>query len=103
MPERRRLPDRRASESFNFTLGSVVYVATVSHFTNGALAEIFLGNGKAGSGSDTNAKDAAIITSIALQFGVPADVIRRAVLRDGRGQAAGPLGTALDILEERDR
>ena len=103
MAERRRLPDRRASVSFNFTLDSFDYVATVSSFADGALAEIFLGNGKAGSGSDANAKDAAIIASIALQFGVPVDVIRHAVLRDGRGRAAGPLGTALDILAERER
>jgi len=101
--ERRRLPDRRASVSFNFTLDSFDYVATVSSFADGALAEIFLGNGKTGSGSDANAEDAAIIASIALQFGVPVDVIRRAVLRDDRGRPAGPLGTALDILAERER
>jgi hypothetical protein len=100
--KRRSLPDRRASESFNFTLDSFDYVATVSSFADGTLAEIFLGNGKAGSGSDANAKDAAIIASIALQFGVPVDVIRHAVLRDSCGRAAGPLGMALDILAERD-
>ena len=103
MAKRRRLPDRRASESFNFTLGSFVYVATISRFNDGALAEIFLGNGKAGSASNANAKDAAIIASIALQFGVPVDGLRRAVLRNGPGRAAGPLGMALDILARRDR
>jgi hypothetical protein len=102
VPERRRLPDRRASESFNFMLGSFVYVATISRFNDGTLAEIFLGNGKAGSASDGNAKEVAIIATIALQFGVPVDVIRHAVLRDDRGRAAGPLGMALEILARRD-
>jgi len=35
-------------------------------FTDGNLAEVFITNGKAGSDSDANARDAAIITSIAL-------------------------------------
>ena len=37
--------------------------------------------------------------SIALQHGVPLDVIRRALLRDARGVASSPLGQALDVLE----
>ena len=35
------------------------------------LAEIFINNSKAGSQSDAAAKDAAVVCSIALQFGVP--------------------------------
>jgi hypothetical protein len=100
MPERKRLPNRRASENFNFVCGAFSYQATVSYFPDGTLAEIFLSNGKAGSGSDTNARDAAIVASLALQHGTPVDVIRKALLRDAHGQASSPLGTALDRLAE---
>jgi hypothetical protein len=99
MTERRRLSNRRASETFRFRCEPFEYVATISRFPDdGALAEIFISNGKAGSGSDTAAKDSAVVCSIALQFGVPLDVIRRALLRDPRGVAASPLGTALDMI-----
>ena len=95
---RQRLPNRRASETFDFECGNFHYVATISRFADGRLAEIFIGNGKAGSSLDTAAKDSAIVSSIALQHGVPLDVIRRALLRDARGVASSPLGRALDFL-----
>ncbi len=100
MTARERLPDRRLCETFGFDCGDFHYVATVSRFPDGRLAEIFIGNGKAGSGLDTAAKDSAVVCSIALQFGVPVDVIRRALMRDARGVASSPLGVALDRLAE---
>ena len=95
MSERQRLPNRRASETFGFHCGNFHYVATISRFPDDRLAEIFIGNGKAGSGMDTAAKDSAVVASIALQYGVPLDVIRKALLRDVRGNASSPLGVAL--------
>ena len=98
MIARRRLPNRRDSETFRVRCEPFEYAATVSRFPDGTLAEIFISNGKAGSGSDTAAKDAAVVCSIALQFGVPLDVIRKALLRDPRGVASSPLGVALDQI-----
>lgn len=95
---RHRLPNRRASESFSFDCNGLRYVATVSCFADGTLAEIFLGNGKAGSGSDAAAKDSAVVASIAMQHGVPAEVIRHALLRDSQGRPASPLAAALDLI-----
>jgi hypothetical protein len=95
---RERLPNRRGSISFNFQCGEFSCVATVSFFPDGRLAEIFLGNGKAGSTADSIAKDAALICSIALQHGVPLEVIRRALLRDAQGGASTVLGCALDHI-----
>jgi len=46
------------------------------------------------------ASDAAIAASLALQFGCPADVLRRALSRDARGNATGPLGIALDLIAD---
>lgn len=98
MATRQRLQNRRGSETFDFICGNFHYCATVSFFNDGRLAEIFIGNGKAGSATDTAAKDSAIVASLALQHGVAIDVIRRALLRDSRGVANSPLGCALDMI-----
>src|SRR5215470_10706376 len=97
---RRRLPNRRPIETFEIEVGGLHYVVSVGHFADGALAEIFITNGKAGSDSDTAARDSAVVASIALQFGVPLEVIRHALMRNRDGSACGPLGAALDLLHE---
>jgi hypothetical protein len=98
MSTRRRLPDRRASEQISFKCGGFDFTATVSRFPDGSLAEIFLANGKCGSDSDVSARDAAVVASIALQYGVPVEVLRKALMRDSAGRPSGPLGAALDLL-----
>jgi hypothetical protein len=100
---RTHLPNRRASMTFAFECGPHRYIATVSCFPNRELAEIFLSNGRAGSDVDAAAKDSAVVCSIALQFGVPVDVIRKALLRDTNGVASSPLGTALDLIAKEIR
>ena len=100
MSARQRLPDRRNSESFNFEFNGLRYCCTISRFPDGRLAEIFINNAKAGSHSDAAAKDAAVVASIALQYGVPVSVIRRTLLRDPRGTASSPLGVALDLIAD---
>jgi hypothetical protein len=96
---RERLANRRPCETFAFQCGPHRYVATISYFPDtDRLAEIFLGNGRAGSDVDAAAKDSAVVASIALQHGVPAETIRHALLRDSQGRAASPLGAALDII-----
>ena len=99
MTSRRRLPSRRLSETFEIEAQGLTFTATVSRFDDGGVAEVFLHNHKAGSSAGINAADSAVICSIALQYGVPLDVIRRALMRDGGGRASGPLGTALDRLQ----
>jgi hypothetical protein len=42
--------------------------------------------------------NSAVLCSLALQHGIPIDVIRHALMRDGRGNASGPLGAVLDKL-----
>jgi hypothetical protein len=101
MSTRERLPDRRASETFSLECAGLSYVATISRFDDGRIGEIFLTNHKAGSAADTAARDAAITFSIAVQHGANPEVIRRALCRDSRGQASGPLGVALDLLLSR--
>jgi hypothetical protein len=97
---RRRLANRRHSISFDFEIAGLKYKATVSHFPDGSLAEVFLSNTKPSSQSDVNARDAAVAASLALQFGCPLEVLKRALLRDPRGKASSPLGAALDLIVE---
>ena len=96
---RRRLPDRRESTTFAFEAQGLRFTATISRFDDGCLGEVFLTNHKAGSMAGINASDAAVVASIALQYGVPLEVIRHALMRDARGQPSGPLGAALDKIE----
>jgi hypothetical protein len=101
--KRERLPSRRLSETFDFECAGLRYTCTFGRFRDGRVAEIFLSNHKSNSAADTAARDAAIVASIALQFGANVETIRRALCRDSRGHASGPLGAALDILAESDR
>jgi hypothetical protein len=103
MTARQRLPNRRASESFTFELDGLRFTATVSRFPDGRIGELFLNNHKAGNQVDTNARDAAILLSFALQHGADAEAIRRALCRDSKGNALGPLGAALDLLLDGER
>jgi hypothetical protein len=97
---RHRLPNRRASLSFDFESQGLRFTASFSQFSDGRLGEIFVTNHKAGSMAGINAADAAVVCSIALQFGVPLETIRRALMRDPLGRAIGPLGVALDMIAD---
>lgn len=97
-PGRERLPDRRLCETFAFEHGGMKYTASIALYGDGRLAEIFISNHKTGSDTDAAAKDSAVVCSIALQHGVPIETIRKALLRDARGNPASPLGAALDIV-----
>jgi ribonucleoside-diphosphate reductase alpha chain len=101
MTDRTRLDNRRPSENFTFELDGLRFTATASRFTDGRIAELFLNNHKHGNQSDTNARDAAIVFSLAVQHGADAEQIRRALCRDSHGRALGPLGAALDVLAGR--
>jgi hypothetical protein len=100
MPPRTRLPNRRASLTFEIESQGLRFTCTGSRFADGSLAEVFLQNHKAGSMAGINAQDSAVVCSLALQHGVPLETIRRALMRDARGVASGPLGVALDLISE---
>jgi hypothetical protein len=100
MTARRRLSNRRPCESFSFELNGLRFTTSIGRFPNGDIGELFLTNHKSGNQSDTNARDAAIILSFALQFGADPDEVRKALCRDGQGRALGPVGAALDKIAE---
>jgi ribonucleoside-diphosphate reductase alpha chain len=90
---RQRLPDRRASERFDFTHGGQSYSATVSRFDDGHLGEIFIDAAKPGSAIAEHANDSAVLASLLLQNGVDAGAIVHSI--------AGPIRAALMIAEDR--
>jgi hypothetical protein len=92
---RKRLPNRRPSETFEFECAGLGYIVTISRFADGSIAEIFLNNGKYSSHADSGAGFGALI---ALQHGVAISTLLNALLRDRRGQPSGPLGVALDLI-----
>jgi hypothetical protein len=95
---RRRLPNRRPSETFELEAQGLKYTCTFSRLTDGRISELFLSNHKTNSSADVNARDAAITFSIAVQHGADPQIICRALCRDGNGRASGPLGAALDQI-----
>jgi ribonucleoside-diphosphate reductase alpha chain len=95
---RERLPNRRVSMNFTFECAGLRYTATYSRYSDGRIGELFLSNHKTNSQADTNARDAAIVCSLALQHGADPEVIRKALCRDSQGRPSGPLATALDLI-----
>ena len=86
------------AETFSLEVAGLNYICTIGRFPDGRIGEVFLNNHKSNSAADVNARDAAIAFSFAVQHGADPDAIRRALSRDSRGNASGPLGIALDII-----
>ncbi len=95
---RESLPNRRGSDLLDFECGGMNYTAAYTRYPDGRLAEVFVNSAKIGSATETNARDASIILSVALQHGANLENIRRALTRDPDGKPVGPIGALLDIL-----
>ena len=79
---RKRLANRRPSQTFNVECDRLYYAATVSHFADGRLAENFPSNHN-NSGADVGAGEAAI--------------------ENFQGRVSSPLCAALDIIAGGER
>jgi ribonucleoside-diphosphate reductase alpha chain len=101
MSNRQRLPNRRGSITWDVQALGLTFTVTASKFNHGELGEVFIQNHKTNSAAGILASDSAIAASLALQFGCPAAILARALSRDSRGNATGPLGIALDSLVGR--
>lgn len=92
------LPARRFAENVSFFLGKILYSVTLGFYDDGRVGEVFIGGPKTGSDAETNARDAAAILSIAMQYGVPPSAFSTAVQRDSSGVPLGPIGAVVDLL-----
>jgi hypothetical protein len=95
---RSRLPNRRPAISTSFERDGARFEMTTGFYPDGRPGEIFLSADRANSLLDFLMSDAAILASLALQYGCPLDDIRHALKRDIRGDAASPIGVALDKI-----
>lgn len=95
---RMHLPSRRPSEVVEFVHDGITFLGSVSFDRTWRPLELFLSTNKPGRGVETAARDGAVAMSLALQYGVPLEVLRRAVTRLDDGAPAGPLGRLLDLV-----
>lgn len=101
--KRHVLKDRRFHFSFDLVHGGQRYrVGLGRSRPGGRVEEVFLSCGKSGSDAETNAHDAAIILSIALQHGVPIEALGRSVTRDADGKPSGPIGAIIDLIVKEE-
>lgn len=103
MSERRKLPARRHSDVVEFhhvhaNGNKTPHVATLGYYDDGTIGEIFIDAHKQATGVAEQARDAAVLLSIALQYGVPMEEMRSAIGRDEDGRPHTIIGSALDVL-----
>jgi ribonucleoside-diphosphate reductase alpha chain len=73
--ERRRLPRTRRSYTLSFSVGGADGTLTAGTHADGQLGEIFLRMGKQGSTLAGLAEAFSIVSSLALQHGVPVELL----------------------------
>jgi hypothetical protein len=95
---RRVLPQRRAAETFNLRFWNQLFTVTVGFYADGTPSEVFIDGGKTGQDIQSTARDAAVVISLALQYGTPIESIKHAVTRDGSGAATSILGAIIDAI-----
>jgi hypothetical protein len=95
---RDRLPNRRAAISTSFERDGARFEMTAGYYLDGRIGEIFLNADRANSLLDFLMSDAAILASIALQYGASLDELRHALKRDVHGEAQSPICAALDLI-----
>jgi hypothetical protein len=97
---RRILPQRRASETFDLDFGglSKAHTVTVGFYEDGSVGEIFINGGKSGEHLQAIARDAAVVLSLALQYGADLENIKNAITRDGQDDAQSIIGVVIDKL-----
>lgn len=93
---REQLPNRRLNETQTFERDGIRMTLTIGYKDGGEVGEIFLNALPQNSMIDVLLSDAAIIASLALQYGVPLRQLAHAVKRDVFGVASSPIGAALD-------
>lgn len=108
MTHRLTLPQRRPTFVFDMRDDAGRVDLTVSYSTVEApgtppphtIAEVFITSRKIGSSAEAIARDAAILLSLALQYGCPLDVIRHALTRNQDGTAQSLVGRVVDRVNE---
>jgi hypothetical protein len=107
MMTRRRLADRRSHETIaiehdgqRYKVGLGRELVCIERARLGPVVEVFLNAQKVNSPIDVLVSDGAILMSMLLQYGCPADAIHHAMKRNQDGSPASPLGRAAQLLNQ---
>ncbi len=95
---RRSLPHRRRAETFNIEHAGQTYFVSVGLYVDGAIGEVFVQAAKTSSQIEALARDAAIVLSVALQYGASVETLCHGVTRAADGSPASLIGAVLDAL-----
>ena len=99
MTERQRLPNRRPCSTLLFRHNGSSYNLTVGFYAGGKVGETFIDGPRIGSEVAHLVHDVAVLVSIAVQYQVPVEVMRRAVGRtELTGTAHSIAGAVLDLM-----
>lgn len=99
---RERLLNRRRSELFSFVHDGFRFSASVSRFSDGRVAEIFISADKTGAAIEALARDAAILLSLLFQHGADPVAITHALTKNDAGGAASLIGAAAAALAQEE-
>jgi hypothetical protein len=96
---RRDLPQRRGGSNFEFLVGTTRFTASIRREDfRSPISEVFINSSKIDSDVDLTMRDAAILISVALQYGIPVEELAKSMGQNPDGQASSPIGAILAIL-----
>ena len=79
-----------------------VFTVGLGYYPDARPGELFVSTSRSGSELDGLLNDAAVLASIALQYGAPLETLARAMGRLGdKRTPASPLGAILDMAAQR--
>lgn len=97
---REHLPNRRYSENFDINALGSHYTVQVGRYDDGRIGEVFIASNRVGSQGDVNARDAAVLLSLALQNGIPPEEIKDSLMHDADGNPEGVVGIIVAAVVE---
>lgn len=98
MTQRHLLPDRRSCEHIKFNYGSLDWIISIGRFDDGSVSECFINCSHAENELQCVARDASVVLSIAFQYHISPEVLRRSVTRLENGKPASIIGEILDLI-----
>jgi ribonucleoside-diphosphate reductase alpha chain len=85
---REQLPTRRSAETITIDHRGLAFSISVGRFEDERPAELFVDGLKSGADVRESVRDAAVLASLALQYGCPLETISHALARDVAGRSA---------------
>jgi hypothetical protein len=88
----------------DMTHGSLRFQVSIGYYDGDCKdpAEVFVSGTKVGSDVDATTRDGSVLLSLALQYGVPVEVMAGAITRGGSGEPSTIIGSVLDrLLKDR--